>query len=186
MTQQETDDMPDDRTTAERFRAWRDSPASVTNGHLLVSRVVWTFFLATSAFVGYRQLKLDNQLTADRIEAAIVRESDNCQDRNERRTLARGLAEEALQADQNSLDRDQHALDSDVATWTAIDDLFDNGIPEPARTTVFNGLEDRQHQIEDDQEQLDGRTATIETAYELEPCPAIADGAGSSDDTQGE
>lgn len=187
MTQHETDGTPrGEPTTQERFREWSSRPASVTNGHLLASRIVWTVFLAISAFVGYRQLRLDNQLNTDRIEAAITRESDNCVDRNDRRESARMLAEETLAADQSALDRDQDALDNDVAIWTSVDDLFDDGIPEPARTTIFQGLNDRRVTIEHDQERLDGREVAIEATYALEPCPPISTDDGSVDDTQGE
>jgi hypothetical protein len=182
MTQPTTDEPTHGQGTRERFLEWSHRPASVTNGHLLASRIVWTAFLAISAFVGYRQLRLDNQVNTDRIEAAILRESDNCADRNARRDSARVLAEETLAADQASLDRDQDSLDNDVAIWTSIDDLFPEGIPEPARTTIFQGLSERQETIDGDQERLDGRDASIEKTYALEPCPGIAVDTASTDE----
>ena len=181
--QSETDvPAPDEPTTRAKFREWSAQPASVTNGHLLASRIVWTAFLAISAFVGYRQLRLDNQVNTDRIEAAITRESDNCEDRNARRDSARVLAEETLAADQASLERDRDSLDNEVAIWTSIDDLFPEGIPEPARSTIFQGLADRDSAMDEDQGRLDGRDAAIDETYVLEPCPPIAVDTSSTDE----
>ena len=181
--QSETDvPPPDEPTTRERFREWSSQPASVTNGHLLASRIVWTAFLAISAFVGYRQLRLDNQINTDRIEAAITRESDNCVERNDRRESARRLAEETLVADRDSLERDRDSLANEVVIWTSIDDLFPEGIPEPARATIFQGLADREAGMEENLESLDNRDASIEETYELEPCPAVAVDTSSTDE----
>lgn len=179
--QSEIDATPDGPQTArEKFQEWIAQPASVTNGHLLVSRFVWTFFLAISAVVGYQQLKLDNQRTRDQIAAAIVREADNCAERNARRDAAGALAVEVLTADQASLNRDQKTLDNDNANWTTIDGLFEGGIPEPARTTIFQGLVARQETIDDDQEALDARVSSIETTYALEPCSPTVNPAGDT------
>jgi hypothetical protein len=169
MTQRETDG---DRqpTTRERFLEWSDRPASVTNGHLLISRLVWTFFLAMSAFVGYRQLKLDNKVTRESVAAAVVREGDNCAQSNARIVLAKDLAENVLVADRGFLESDQKALDSDEANWNSIDELFPDGFPEPARSTIFQGLADRQADLDDQQQRLDDREKQIDVTYVLAPC----------------
>lgn len=39
-------------------------------------------------------------------------------------------------------------VDTDRQIWMAIDDLFDDGIPEPARTVIFAGLKAREQKIE--------------------------------------
>jgi hypothetical protein len=169
MTQYETDDS---RTTAEKFHEWKERPASVTNGHLLLSRLVWTFFLAISAFVGYRQLRLDNELTRDRIDHAISQAAAACQLTNERRDEAKLVAE-------GDIRQDQASLDSDLASWQAIDELFEGGIPEPARTTVFAGLTVRQGAI-------DTQSALVELTYQPATCPSttqeIVDGTLPADE----
>lgn len=170
-TQSETDD---DLTTRERFLRWADRPASVTNGHLLISRLVWTFFLAISAFVGYRQLKLDNKVTRESVQAAVIREGDNCLETNARLVLGKDLAEQVLDADRAGLSSDQKALDSDVANWNSIDELFPDGFPEPARSTIFQGLSDRQADLDEQQKRLDERDDQIDATYLIEPCPGAA------------
>lgn len=40
-------------------------------------------------------------------------------------------------------------VDSDRDIWDAIDDLFPDGIPEPARGTIFDGLDAREANIND-------------------------------------
>lgn len=46
---------------------------------------------------------------------------------------------------------------SDRNIWLAIDDLIETGIPEPARTIIF--------------EELDAREQLIATSYAAQPCP---------------
>lgn len=177
--QSETDvPEPDDQTTRGRFLAWADRPASVTNGHLLLSRLVWTFFLAISAFVGYRQLKLDNKVTRESVAAAVVREDDNCQETNARILLAKDLSEKVLEADRGFLESDQKALDSDVANWSSIDELFPDGFPEPARSTIFQGLADRQADLDKQADRLDARADQIDVTYVIVPCSKPADQTG--------
>lgn len=159
MTQPGTDD--GDPETQVTFREWSNRPANVTNGRLLASRIVWTFFLALSAFVGYRQIRLDNQITRDRLDAAIIREVEDCIQTNELRALAKEVAE-------GNVKQDQAALDSDRASWQAIDDLFPDGIPEPARTTVFTGLQVRQDAI-------NIQSMLVDSVYQTSACDQVAD-----------
>ena len=164
MTQPETDDhAPENRTTLETFHEWRKQPAntSLTNGRLLGSRIVWTVFLALAVFVGYRQIRLDNQVTRDRVDAALVREVEDCLQTNEIRELAKEVAE-------GDVKQDQASLDSDRASWHAIDDLFPEGIPEPARTTVFAGLQTRQ-------DALNAQSELVDVVYTSLSCTTLAD-----------
>lgn len=158
MTLEETDDPTPETKTREKFRAWRTRPASVTNGRLLASRVVWTLFLAFSAYVGYRQITLDNEVTQDKLDQVAQRAADVCGQTNDRRAEAKEVAE-------GDVEQDQAALDSDQATWNAIDKLFPGGIPEPARTTIFTGLQTRQQAII-------AQTELIDTVYNPSPCPS--------------
>ena len=164
MTQPETDDRaPEALTTLETFHEWRRRPANttMTNGRLVASRLVWTIGLALAAFVGYRQIRLDNELTRDRVDAALIREVEDCLQTNEIRQRAQEVAE-------GDVTQDQAALDSDRASWLAIDDLFPDGIPEPARTTVFTGLQARQ-------DALNVQRELVNVVYEPSPCDQVAD-----------
>lgn len=162
MTQPETDErIPENQSTLETFQEWRKRPAntSLTNGRLLASRIVWTFFLTLSAFVGYRQIRLDNRITRERVDAAIVAQIQDCTQTNNLLELAKKVAE-------GDVRQDQAALDSDRASWLAIDDLFPDGIPEPARTTVFTGLQSRQ-------EAIIAQSQLVDAVYEPSPCDVI-------------
>ena len=159
MIPHETDES--DLETPVKFREWSSRPANVTNGRLLASRIVWTFFLALSAFVGYRQIRLDNKLTRERVDAALIREVADCIQTN-------GLREKAKEVAEGDVKQDQAALDSDRVSWIAIDDLFPDGISELARTTVFTGLQTRQEAI-NTQGQL------VDSVYQPSPCDQVAD-----------
>jgi hypothetical protein len=162
MTQQGTDGLdPGTPETRETFREWRRRPANtnLTNGRLLASRLVWTFCLALAAFVGYRQIRLDNQITRERVDAALVREVEDCIQTNDLLQLAKEVAE-------GDVKQDQASLDSDRASWLAIDDLFPDGIPEPARTTVFAGLQSRQ-------DALIVQSELVDTVYQPSPCGSV-------------
>lgn len=159
MTPHEIDD--DDPTTLERFREWRKRPAAVTNEHLLLSRGLWTVFLALSAWVGISQIRLDNQVTRERVDDALAREVQTCVDTNSQREDAKQVAVGAAEAD-------QAALDSDTTTWQAIDAEITGGIPEPLRSTVFAGFAARQLAI-------DNQRDLIEVVYMPDPCDHIAD-----------
>ena len=162
MTPLETDDGDLAPTTRERFRQWSDQPASATNGRLLLSRVLWTVFLAFSAWVGIRQIQLDNEVTRERVDDALLREVADCHTANDRRDEGKQVALGDVKADQD-------ALSSDLASWQSIDELFPDGLPEPALTTVFTGLAARQIAIENQRELID-------EVYEADPCPEIPAG----------
>lgn len=167
MTQPEIDD--GDPMTLETFQQWRKRPANtnLTNGRLLASRLVWTFCISLGAFVGYRQIRLDNQITRDKVDAALVREVADCLQTNDIRELAKQVAE-------GDVKQDQAALDSDRASWLAIDDLFPEGIPEPARTTVFTGLQSRQDAI-------NVQNDLVDSVYATSPCEQQLIGEVSTD-----
>ncbi len=154
MTQSTTGDS---RTTREKFRAWRKAHPDVTNERLLLSRGLWTIFLALSAWVGISQVRLDNKVTRERVDDALQHQFENCQATNARRDEGKQVALGAVSAD-------QAALDSDMTTWQAIDSSIKGGIPEPLRTTVFSGLTARQQAIE-------AQRSLIDTVYRADDCP---------------
>lgn len=102
-----------------RLRRWTRSPAIVTKGYLAFRDIVVLGFVGAIVIAGVTTVN------------ALRRE--DCESGNRTRSNA---AEVAL-AD----------VDSDRKIWIAIDDLIDNGIPEPARTVIFNELQAREIQI---------------------------------------
>lgn len=110
---------------------------------LLVTSVIFICF----ALITY---SVKHNFDADSDRAAKARH-DDCIAANRRRADAQTVAE----AD----------VDSDRQIWQAINDLVPNGLPEPAHTIIFSGLDDR-------------LTRILSTYKRTECPPASGDSAG--------
>ena len=123
----------DRRRRAAALREWTAVPANVTRGWLLFVVAVAFAFVFFAIYVTISVVRLDNRVTRDRLEAAIRDQVASCEAGNESREEAKVVA--------------LLAVDSDRSIWESIDDLFDTGIPEPARSIIFNGLTSRENLI---------------------------------------
>lgn len=157
-----------------RIKAWLAVPASVTRGWLLLSVAIGFVFLGCAIYAAVQTVKLDNRVTQQQIAESVASQVTTCVTTNERRAEAKQVADESLAADQSSLDRDLEALHNDEANWEAIDGLFEGGIPEPARATIFAGLAVRANTLTSQQKALDSRQSRINSAYEPVDCKLIA------------
>lgn len=118
---------------------WLTTPTATTRGFLLT--IVWVLVAFCGAGIYAAVWFADEQ-----------RQSD-CENVNTIRANARLIAI----AD----------VDTDRTIWLAIDDLIDNGLPEPARSTIFDGLDNRYTKIDETYRRTNCVTG------ELEPFPAI-------------
>lgn len=124
----------DRRRRGAALREWTAVPANVTRGWLLFVVMVAFVFVFFSIYVTVSVVRLDNRVTRDRLEAAIRDQVQSCVAGNASRDEAKVVAVLAVESDRN--------------IWEALDDLFDNGLPEPARTIIFDGLTARENLIE--------------------------------------
>lgn len=113
----------------ERFNRWRKSPATVTRGYLAFRDLILLGFVIAIVMAGVT--------TVDSLR------EDDCEAENLRRTNTATVAMADVTSDRN--------------IWLAIDDLIEGGIPEPARTIIF--------------EELDAREDLITVSYAAQPCP---------------
>lgn len=124
---------------------WLAVPARVTRGWLLASVLLGFVFLGCAIYAAVQTIQLDNRVTQERVASSIAQQIVTCELTNDRRAEAKIVAEADVVEDRK--------------LWLSIDALFDDGIPEPARTTIFSGLDSRQ--------------VKIETTYDPVDCSAI-------------
>lgn len=122
------------RRRVATLREWTAVPANVTRGWLLFVVAVAFAFIFFAIYVTISVVRLDNRVTRDRLEAAIRDQVESCQAANDSRDEAKVVALLSVESDRN--------------IWEAIDALFDNGLPEPARTVIFDGLTSRENLID--------------------------------------
>lgn len=171
MSQAETDELHHQDADPP---TWRKTPVHLTRGWVVFVVLFAFAFMGMAAYAAVTTVRLDNRVTRETVANSIAGQVDSCQTANDRRDEARKLAEDVLATDQRALDADSRALESDQASWQAIDDLFPTGIPEPARSTVFGGLNERSIDLEAQQAALSERSAQIDTTYAHTDCAALA------------
>lgn len=164
-----------------RLRDWaRDAwirsagPAHISYRWLLASVLLGFVFLGCAIWAAVETVQLDNRVTQQQVADSIASQIATCEITNERRAEAKVVASDAIEADQASLDRDEAALHNDEDNWMAIDDLFETGIPEPARGIIFQGLEARQETIEQSQALIDKRREDLESTFRPTDCELIS------------
>lgn len=140
---------------------WRKRRAPVTNGWLLYCGVVFTAFLALGMWAGVKLVRLDNQVTRERLNSSLTAQISNCQVRNETRSEGKQVALGHVKADHD-------ALDADRSIWFGIDAAIEGGIPADLRQAIFDALDAREATFP-------VREALIERVYQPENCEALAD-----------
>jgi hypothetical protein len=138
-------------TTLSRLRGWvkdvwikSGGPASVTYRWLIASVFVGFTFVGCAIYAAVQSYQTDNRLTRERVAESITQQVVTCMTSNDRRAEAKDVATADVEEDRR--------------IWEAIDALFDTGIPEPARTVIFTGLEVRQNKIEETYDPVDCST----------------------------
>lgn len=131
--------MPSAQNVAEAAR--RTKVAAVLRRKVTVG---WVLLVACMVFISVAliaySVKANFNADRDRVDQTI---HDTCVATNDVRSRAATVAE----AD----------VTSDRQIWQAIDDLIPDGLPEPARTVIFSGL--------------DTRLARIKATYQQTHCP---------------
>lgn len=114
-----TADPPHDRPTMSRPRRWFSEPVNFTRGFMLACITVGFAF---TGFAMWGAINVVNDLRLQDCRAVNLRRSE---------------AADVARAD----------VDADRVIWNAIDELFDEGIPEPAREIIFDSLDTREQLI---------------------------------------
>ena len=157
MTQSTTDgEAPPIR---DRVREWIAAPIQVTRGWLLLSVLIGWAFVSIAIFSAVQTIRLDNRVTTDGIASAVAQQVASCSDANTRRLEAKDVALAALEADINGIDFDE-------TVWDGVDNALPEGLPEPLRTLVYEGLAARR---QDMQKQRD----RIELTYTAVDCSSL-------------
>jgi hypothetical protein len=146
-------------TLMTRIKRWLAVPANVTRGWLLLSVALGFLFLGCAIYAAVQTVKLDNRVTQEQVAEAIGQQVTTCVNTNVRRM-------ESAEVANLDIDADQEALSNDRENWDAIGQLFDDGIPEPVRSTIYTGLEERQAKIE-------VRRVKVATTYAPSDCSLI-------------
>lgn len=153
---------------------WMKTPANITRGWLLLSVGFGFVFLGCAIFAAVQTVRLDNRVTRDQIADSVQNAITACEATNARRAEARIIAEESAEADRVARLSDLAAVRGERDIWRSIDDFLEDGIPEPIRSTIFNGLDEREDGVVAQQEAIDRRLARIDTAYAPSLCEAVA------------
>lgn len=133
-----------------KARAWINTPASVTRGWLLLSTLIGFVFVGCAIYAAVTSVRVDNRVTREESRRSASAQVETCMSTNERRREARNIAAADVAEDRR--------------IWESIDDLFPTGLPEPARSIVFDGL--------------DSRTLLIAATYQPVDCGALAASLG--------
>lgn len=162
--------------TTERKRitpaeVWRRSaaPANISYRWIFASMIVGFSFVAVAIFSAYTAITTDSRVSRDQSARALAQQYAACLTTNDRRDEAKEIAE-------GDVANDQATLDSDRASWDAIDALFPDGFPEPAWTTIQTGLDTRQANIT-------AQVSKIAKTYEHTDCQKLLGGAPPPDET---
>jgi hypothetical protein len=151
-------------------------PANLTYRWLLGGIAIGTFFVGCAVYAAYTSYQTGNRLTSSQVAESIRQQVITCVLSNDRRADAKDIAEASAQQDQQGLASDQGALASDLASWQSIDDMFPDGLPEPTRTVVFDGLAKRQASLDRQQIAINDRVEKIATSYAPVDCSSISAG----------
>ena len=151
---------PSGQNLMTKIKSWMAVPANVTRGWLLLSVALGFVFLGCAIYAAVQTIKLDNRVTREEIAQTVAQQVTTCLSTNHRR-------EEASEVANADIDADEEAIANDRANWDAISELFDgDAIPEPARTTIYAGLDARQAKIV-------ARRAKVEATYTPTDCSVI-------------
>lgn len=139
-----------------RMRTWAAPPARLSRGWLVGGVLIAFFFIGLSTYAAVQQVRLDNRLTRELVEASVRLQADSCQADNLRISKARDVAMADVEADR--------------AIWTAIAATADEAgrpLPEALSTTIFASLDSREANIDDTYQPVDcspGETAAAEVS----------------------
>lgn len=136
MTQTETDAPENEKTLGriQKIRLWIAGPPNLTRGQLLLATLFGWVFVGCSIYAAVTAIQLDNRVTQERVEDSIQQQILTCVTSNDRRVEAKLVAEADVAEDRR--------------LWESIDSMFPEGIPQPARKIIFDGLMARQERIE--------------------------------------
>jgi hypothetical protein len=118
------------------MKMWAAPPARLSRGWLVGGVLLAFFFIGLSIYAAVQQVRLDNRLTRELVEATVTVQSNTCLSDNVRIAKAREVALADVAADR--------------VIWTAIADAADEAgrpLPEELRATIFRSFDNRENQI---------------------------------------
>lgn len=142
----------------QRIGEWWHRQASVTNGHLLGSRIIWVLVVTLGIWGTIRTVQLDNRVTRERVDTAVAADQRACDIRNDTRAKAKVIALGDIANARQSIVADRSVWDDGV------EPLFPDGLPVSLRSVVDGAFAAREAAI-------NVQAELIEVTYVDEDCP---------------